>query len=79
MFYIFKDGIKVLMIILYKKGIEFNGKNLIILYGYGGFNVSLILSYSLIVVVWFEYGGVYVVVNICGGGEYGKEWYVNGI
>ncbi|KPM83581.1 prolyl oligopeptidase family serine peptidase [Pseudoalteromonas lipolytica] len=77
-FYTSKDGTKVPMIISYKKGTELNGKNPTILYGYGGFNVSLTPSYSPTVAAWLEHGGIYAVANIRGGGEYGKEWHVNG-
>ena len=77
-FYTSKDGTKVPMIISYKKGTELNGKNPTILYGYGGFNVSLTPSYSPTIAAWLEHGGIYAVANIRGGGEYGKEWHVNG-
>jgi prolyl oligopeptidase len=63
------------MIITYKKGIELNGKNPTILYGYGGFNVSLKPSFSVTRAVWLEQGGIYAVANLRGGGEYGKEWH----
>lgn len=74
-FYASKDGTKIPMIITHKKGIELNGKNPTILYGYGGFNVSLTPNFSISNAVWMEQGGVYAVPNLRGGGEYGKEWH----
>jgi prolyl oligopeptidase len=74
-FYKSKDGTKVPMIITYKKGLKLNGKNPTILYGYGGFNISLTPSFSTANAVWMEQGGVYAVPNLRGGGEYGKEWH----
>ena len=74
-FYNSKDGTKIPMIITHKKGIEFNGKNPTILYGYGGFNISLTPSFSITNAVWMEQGGIYAVANLRGGGEYGKEWH----
>ena len=69
------DGTKVPISIMYKKGIKLNQKNPTILYGYGGFNISLKPSFSVINAVWLEQGGVYAVANLRGGGEYGKEWH----
>jgi len=77
-FYTSKDGTKVPMIISYKKGTELNGKNPTILYGYGGFNISLTPSFSITNSVWMEQGGIYAVPNLRGGGEYGKKWHVAG-
>ncbi len=74
-FYSSKDDTKVPMIITYKKGTPLNGKNPTILYGYGGFNVSLTPSFSIVNAVWMEQGGIYAVPNLRGGGEYGKKWH----
>nr|WP_236554706.1 prolyl oligopeptidase family serine peptidase [Flavobacterium sp. 9AF] len=74
-FYTSKDGTKVPMIITYKKGMELNGKNPTMLYGYGGFNISLTPSFSVANAVWLENGGIYAVPNLRGGGEYGKKWH----
>jgi prolyl oligopeptidase len=63
------------MIITHKKGVVLNGKNPTILYGYGGFNISLTPSFSITNAVWMEQGGVYAVPNLRGGGEYGKKWH----
>ncbi|MBT2160148.1 prolyl oligopeptidase family serine peptidase [Zobellia barbeyronii] len=74
-FYNSKDGTKVPMIITHKKGLELNGKNPTILYGYGGFNISLTPAFSIANAVWLEQGGIYAVPNLRGGGEYGKKWH----
>ncbi|MGB0981362.1 MAG: prolyl oligopeptidase family serine peptidase [Winogradskyella sp.] len=74
-FYTSKDGTKVPMIITHKKGVKLNGKNPTILYGYGGFNISLTPSFSIANAVWMEQGGIYAVPNLRGGGEYGKAWH----
>ena len=74
-FYTSKDGTKVPMIITHKKGLALNGKNPTLLYGYGGFNISLTPAFNIVNAVWFEQGGVYAVPNLRGGGEYGKVWH----
>ena len=77
-FYKSEDGTKIPMIITYKKGIKFDGQNPTILYGYGGFNISIRPSFSIANAVWLEQGGIYAVPNLRGGGEYGKEWHKAG-
>ena len=74
-FYHSKDGTKVPMIITHKKGLKMDGTNPAILYGYGGFNVSLTPRFSITNAAWLEMGGIYAVANIRGGGEYGKKWH----
>lgn len=77
-FYSSKDGTKIPMFLTHKKGLIKNGENPVLLYGYGGFNVSLTPSFSPAVRMWIEEGGVYVVANLRGGGEFGEEWYKAG-
>ncbi len=77
-FYKSKDGTKVPMFIVYKKGIELNGKNPTYLYAYGGFNISLKPGFDLRKLVWLENGGIYAQPNLRGGGEYGEKWHKAG-
>lgn len=74
-FYTSKDGTQIPMIITHKKGLKLDGTNPTLLYGYGGFNISLTPSFSPINAVWLELGGIYAVPNLRGGGEYGKKWH----
>jgi len=74
-FYTSKDGTKIPMIITYKKDTQLNGKNPTMLYGYGGFNISLTPAFSIANAVWLENGGIYAVANLRGGGEYGRAWH----
>lgn len=73
-----RDGTKLPMFVTHKKGIKLDGNNPVLLYGYGGFNISLTPSFSIGNVVWMEMGGVYAVANLRGGGEYGEEWHQAG-
>lgn len=79
LFYESKDGTKIPMFIVYKKGLEKNGKNPTYLYGYGGFNISLMPRFSLTNLILLENGGIYAQPNLRGGGEYGEKWHKAGI
>jgi prolyl oligopeptidase len=78
-FYNSKDGTKIPMFITYKKGMKQNGNNPTLLYGYGGFNISMTPSFSIARLVWLENGGIFAVANLRGGNEYGEEWHQQGV
>ncbi len=73
-----KDGTKVPLNIMRKKGVKLNGQNPTVLYGYGGYGISLSPSFDSTRRVWFDAGGIYVVANLRGGGEYGEDWHKQG-
>ncbi|PLX07182.1 MAG: S9 family peptidase, partial [Marinilabiliales bacterium] len=77
-FYKSKDGTQIPMFIIHKAGLEMNGKNPTLLYGYGGFNVSLTPGFSISRLSFLEQGGVYAMANLRGGGEYGADWHEAG-
>ena len=78
-FYPSKDGTRVSMFILHRKDAKRDGSNPTILYGYGGFNVSMTPAFASSRIVWLEHGGVYAIPNLRGGGEYGEDWHKAGM
>jgi prolyl oligopeptidase len=77
-FYTSKDGTRVPMFISHRKGLKLTGSTPAILYGYGGFDISLTPSFSVTMLTWMEAGGIYAMPNLRGGGEYGRAWHEAG-
>jgi prolyl oligopeptidase len=73
-----KDGTRISMFIIHKKGLKLDGNNPTLLYGYGGFNIPMTPYFSSTLFPWYEAGGVFAVANLRGGGEYGQEWHAAG-
>jgi prolyl oligopeptidase len=78
-FYTSKDGTRVPMFITGKKGLKLDGSHPALLYGYGGFDISLTPSFRVSMLVWMEMGGIYAMPNLRGGGEYGEDWHQAGM
>ena len=78
-FYKSKDGTRIPIFIIHKRGVKWDGQNPTVLYGYGGFDISLTPNYSPKILAWLELGGVYAIPNLRGGGEYGQEWHQAGM
>jgi prolyl oligopeptidase len=79
LFFKSRDGTRVPMFVVHKKGIKLDGRNPTILYGYGGFNITLNPYFSATRVAWLEQGGVFAMANLRGGGEYGESWHEAGM
>ena len=77
-FYTSRDGTRIPMFLVHREGLERTGEHPVLLYGYGGFNISLTPAYSSSRMVWLELGGVIAIPNLRGGGEYGREWHLAG-
>jgi len=73
-----RDGTKVSLFLVHRKDLKQDGENPVLLYGYGGFNVSMTPAFSATLYPWLEAGGVYALANLRGGGEYGSEWHEAG-
>ena len=78
-FYPSKDGTRISMFLTHRKGLKLDGTNPTLLYGYGGFNISLTPSFRISLLPWIEAGGVYALANLRGGGEYGQQWHAGGM
>ena len=78
-FFTSKDGTRVPMFLVHRKGLKLDGANPALLYGYGGFNISLTPEFARGLVLWLERGGVYAEANLRGGGEYGEDWHRSGM
>jgi prolyl oligopeptidase len=74
-FYPGKDGVRIPMLLAYRKGLKLDGQNPVLLYGYGGFGISELPAFNPSRVAWLEMGGIYAIANIRGGGEYGEAWH----
>jgi len=74
-FYPGKDGTRIPMLLAYRKGLKVDGRNPVLLYGYGGFGIPVLAEFSPARIAWLELGGVYAIANIRGGGEYGEAWH----
>ncbi len=74
-FYPAKDGTRIPMLFAYRKGLKLDGRNPVLLYGYGGFGIPLLPQFRSARIAWLEMGGIYAIANIRGGGEYGEAWH----